>query len=207
MQWPPFHLILPKEHVVLLLPGDDGELEPHVPSMQALQHVREMEWRSLASRATASTPLASACESVPTGAVRHAAPHRNLLRARDGRLSTMQVMRRWSQKVTRVVIPARPCIFCGGPEEDIGHMRLLCARDKEVAGLLCRRVEEFTAEFFPDRQNGGVLGVERAWLQVDGIPDGGCCPWGYEAAIRGGTGGVIPGPCESQALCGGHDPG
>ena len=25
-------------------------------------------------------------------------------------------------------------------------MRLLCARDEEVAGLLCRRVEEFTAE-------------------------------------------------------------
>ena len=36
--------------------------------------------------------------------------------------------------------------FCVGPEEDIGHMRLLCARDEEVAGLLCRRLEEFTAE-------------------------------------------------------------
>ena len=45
---PPVHLILPKEHAVLLVPGDDGELEPHVPSMQALQLVREKSgarWR------------------------------------------------------------------------------------------------------------------------------------------------------------------
>ena len=143
---PPVHLVLPKEHAILLVPGDDGELEPRVPSMQALQHVREMEWRSLAARTRAPTPLAGACEAVPLGAVHHGPTHRNMLRARDGRLSTMQVMRRWRQKLTRVAIRAHPCILCGGPEEDIGHMRLLCARDEEVAGLLCRRVEEFTAE-------------------------------------------------------------
>ena len=143
---PPVHLILPREHAVLLVPGDDGELEPHVPSMQALRLVREMEWRSLAARTRAHTPLASACEAVPLGAVHHGPTHRNMLRAPDGRLSTMQVMRRWRQKLTRVAIPAHPCIFCGRPEEDIGHMRLLCARDEEVARLLCRRVEEFTAE-------------------------------------------------------------
>ena len=143
---PPVHLILPKEHAVLLVPGDDGELEPRVPSMQALQHVKEMEWRSLAARTRAHTPLASACEAVPLGAVHHGPTHRNLLRARDGRLSTMQVMRRWRHKLTRVAIPAHPCIFCGGPEDDIGHMSLLCARDEEVARLLCRRVEEFTAD-------------------------------------------------------------
>ena len=89
---PPVHLIVPKEHAVLLVPGDDGELEPHVPSMQALQHVREMEWRSLAARTRAHTPLASVCEAVPLGAVHHGPTHRNMLRARDGRLSTMQVM-------------------------------------------------------------------------------------------------------------------
>ena len=114
--------------------------------MQALQQIREMEWRLLAARTRAHTPLAGACEAVPLGAVHHGPTHRNMLRARDGRLSTMQVMRRWRQKLTRMAIPAHPCIFCGGPEEDIGHMRLLCARDKEVAGLLCRRVEEFTVE-------------------------------------------------------------
>ena len=59
----------------------------------------------------------------------------------------------------------------------------------------------------PDGQGGGVLGVEGARLQVDGIPDGGCHPRGPEAAVRGGAGGVIPGPCEGQALCGGHGPG
>ena len=143
---PPVHLVLPKEHAILLVPGDNGELEPRVPSMQALQQVREMEWRSLAARTRAHTPLAGACEAMPLGAVHHGPTHRNMLRARDGRLSTMQVMRRWRQKLTRMAIPAHPCIFCGGPEEDIGHMRLLCARDEEVAGLLCRRVEEFTAE-------------------------------------------------------------
>ena len=143
---PPVHLVLPKEHAILLVPGDNGELEPRVPSMQALQQVREMEWRSLAARTRAHTPLAGACEAMPLGAVHHGPTHRNMLRARDGRLSTMQVMRRWRQKLTGMAIPAHPCIFCGGPEEDIGHMRLLSARDEEVAGLLCRRVEEFTAE-------------------------------------------------------------
>ena len=143
---PPVHLVLPKEHAILLVPGDDGELEPRVPSMQAPQHVREMEWRSLAARTRAHTPLAGACEAVPLGAVHHGPTHRNMPRARDGRLSTMQIMRRWRQELTRVAIPAHPCIFCGGPEEDIGHMHLLCARDEEVVGLLCRRVEEFTAE-------------------------------------------------------------
>ena len=143
---PPVHLVLPKEHAILLVPGDDGELEPRVPSMQALHLVRETEWRSLAARTRAHTPLASACKAVPLGVVHHGPTHRNMLRARDGRLSTMQVMRRWRRKLTRVAIPAHPCIFCGGPEEDIGHMRLLCARDEEVARLLCRRVVEFTAE-------------------------------------------------------------
>ena len=57
---PPVHLVQPKEHAVLLGPGDDGELEPHVPSMQALRLFREMEWRSLAARTLAHTPLASA---------------------------------------------------------------------------------------------------------------------------------------------------
>ena len=124
---PPVHLVLPKEHAILLVPGNNGELQPRVPSMQALQQVREMEWRSLVARTRAHT-------------------HRNMLPARDGRLSTMQVMRRWRQKLTRMAIPAHPCIYCGGPDEDIGHMRLLCARDEDVAGLLCRRVEESTAE-------------------------------------------------------------
>ena len=142
----PVHLVLPKEQAVLLVPRDDGEVAPHVPSMQGLQHVRETEWRSLAARTRAHTPLASACEAVPLGALHHGPTHRNMLRASDGRLSTMQVMRRWRQKLTRVAIPAHPFILCGGPEEDISHMALLCARDEEVAQLLCRRVEEFTAE-------------------------------------------------------------
>ena len=105
-----------------------------------------MEWRSLAARTRAHTPLASACEAVPLGAVHHGPTHRNMLRAGDCRLSTMQVMRRWRHKLTHVAIPAHPCIFSGGPVEDIGHMRLLCTRDEEVARLLCRHVEEFTAE-------------------------------------------------------------
>ena len=105
-----------------------------------------MEWRSLAARTTAHTPLAGACEVVPLGAVHHGPTQRNVLRARDGRLSTMQVMRRWRKKITRTAISAHPCIFCEGLEEDTGYMRILCARDKVVARLLCQRVEEFTAE-------------------------------------------------------------
>ena len=93
----PVDLFLPKEHAVLLVPGEDEELEAHVLSMQALQHVKEMEWRPLAARRRSHTPLAGACEAVPLGPVHHGASHRNLLRARDGSLSTKQVMRRWMQ--------------------------------------------------------------------------------------------------------------
>ena len=133
----PIHLVLPKKDTVLLVPSDNGELEPHVPSMQAMQHVREMEWRSLAARTRARW-------LVP---VRHCPWERCTTGQHTGtRLSTMQNMRRWRQKLTRAVVPAQPCIFCGGPKEDIGHMRLLCARDEEVARFLCGRVEEFTAE-------------------------------------------------------------
>ena len=91
---PCVHLVVPKEQAILLVPGGDGELEPRVPSMQALQLVREMEWRSLAARTRAHTPLSSGCEAVPLGAVHHSPTQRNMLRASDGRLSTMQVMRR-----------------------------------------------------------------------------------------------------------------
>ena len=52
---PPVHPLLPNEHATLLVPRDDGELEPHVPSMHALQKVRETEWRSLAARTRAHT--------------------------------------------------------------------------------------------------------------------------------------------------------
>ena len=82
-----------------------------------------MEWHSLAARTRAHTPLAAACEAVPLGAVHHGATQGDLLEQRDGRLPTMQVMRRWRQKVTRTVIPAHPCIFYGRAEEDTGHMK------------------------------------------------------------------------------------
>ena len=143
---PPLQPVLRREQALLLVPGGDEELEPRVPSMPALQLVREMEWRSLAARTRAHTQLASACQAVPLGAVHHGPMHRNMQRARDGHLSTMQIMQPWRQKLTRVAIPAHPCIFCGGPEEDIGHMRSLCTCNKEVTRRLCRRMEEFTAE-------------------------------------------------------------
>ena len=179
---PPFHLVLPKEHAISLVPGDDGELEPRVPSMQALQLVRKMEWRSLAAHTKAHTPLANACEAVPLGAVHHGPTHRNMLRARDGRLSTMQVMRRWRQKLTCVAIPAHPCIFCGGPEEDIGHMRLLCTRDEEVARLLCRSVVEFMAELpLTDRAGEFMAWREHGYRWTESL-----------------TAGVIPGDLKRQ---------
>ena len=143
---PPVHLLLPKEHATLLVPKEDGVLEPHVPSMQALQQVRKAVWNSVAARTRAHMLLAGACEVVPLGAVHHGPTNRDLLRARDGRLPTMEVMRRWRQKVTHTVIPALSCIFCGGPEEDTGHMRILCGRDEAVARLLCAKVEEFTTD-------------------------------------------------------------
>ena len=108
---PPVHLMWPKKHATLLVPREDGVLELHVPFMQALRQIREVEWHSLAVRTRGLTPLARACEAPPLGAVHHGPRQRDVLRARDGRLPTMQVMRRWWQKVTRTVTPAHPCIF------------------------------------------------------------------------------------------------
>ena len=45
----PVHLLLPKEHAILLVPDEGEVLEPHVPSMRALRHVREVVWNSLAA--------------------------------------------------------------------------------------------------------------------------------------------------------------
>ena len=91
-------------------------------------------------------PHAGACKVVPLGTVHHGPTHRDLLRARDSRLPTMQVMRRWRQKITCTLIPTLPCIFCGGPQEDTGHLRILCERDEAVARPLCAKVEEFTVD-------------------------------------------------------------
>ena len=99
-------------------------------------------WNSLAAPTRAHTPLSGACEAVHDGPT-----HRVLVRGRDARLLTMQVRRWWWQKVTRTVIPALACIFSGGSEEDMGHLRILCERDEAVARLLCAKVEEFTADF------------------------------------------------------------
>ena len=145
---PLVYLVLPKEHATLLVPNEDGVLKPHVPSMQTLRQVREVEWHSTAARTRAHT-LAGACECVALGAVHHGPTQRDLLQARDGCLPTMQVMRWWRQKGTCPVIPAHPCIFCGGPEKDTCQMRILCARDEAVARLLCAKVAEFTADLPP----------------------------------------------------------
>ena len=39
---PPVRLLLPKEHATLFVPRDDGEFQPHAPTMQGLQQVTEM---------------------------------------------------------------------------------------------------------------------------------------------------------------------
>ena len=125
---PPVHLMLPKEHATLLVPSEGRVLEPHGPSMQALQEVKEVVWDSLPAHTRYHTPLASACEIVPLRTVHHGPTYQDLLQAHDGRLPTMQVMRRWWQKITRMVILALPCIFSDGPEADMGHLQTLCER-------------------------------------------------------------------------------
>ena len=143
---PPVHLMFPKEHATLLVPHEGGVLEPHVSSTRTLQQVNAVVWDSLAALKRVHTPLAGACEVVPLGTVHHRPTHWDLLRARDGRLPTMQVMRRWRQKITRTVILALLCIFCARPEEDTGHLRILCKRDEAVARLLCAKVDDFAAD-------------------------------------------------------------
>ena len=147
MRTKPVQLALPREHVTLLVPDENGTLEPHVPSMHALQGVRESTWDSLEARTRAHTPLVDACEVVILRMVHHGLAHRDMLRARDGRLPTMQTMRRWRQKVPLQVFPPLPRIFCGGlVEEDIGHLHITCERDADVVRSLCAKVEEVTRD-------------------------------------------------------------
>ena len=81
----------PKGHATLLVPDEGGVPQPHLPSLRTLQQVTEVMWNLLAAHTRAHTPLAGACEAVPLGTVHHGPTYRDLLRARDGRLTTMQV--------------------------------------------------------------------------------------------------------------------
>ena len=83
MKAPPVHLSLPKKHSILLVPRRDGMLQPHAPSMQALQQVREMEVHSLAAHTRAHPPGAAASEAVPLRTVHHGPTNGDLLRALD----------------------------------------------------------------------------------------------------------------------------
>ena len=116
-----------------------------MPSMRALQQVTKVVWERLAARTRDHTLLAAACEVVPLGTVRHGSTRRDLLRARDGASPPCESCDGGSKKVP-MVIAALPCIFCGGPEEDTGHLRIPCERDEVVARLLCAKIEEFTTD-------------------------------------------------------------
>ena len=99
-------LRLPREHAALLVPDDNGVLEPHVPSMRALQLIREAARDSLAARTRAHTPLAGAWEVVPQGAVHQGPGHRDMLCARDGR--------RGATRASAVPHGARPAATSSG---------------------------------------------------------------------------------------------
>ena len=94
-----------------LVPNEGGVLEPNVPTMQTLQQVTAVLWDSLAERTRVHTLSAGGCEAVPLGTMHHGPTHRDVLRANDGRLCTMQVMPKWRQKITDTVILALRCIF------------------------------------------------------------------------------------------------
>ena len=87
---PAIHLMLPKEHATLLVPDGVGVPEPHVPSMRALQQVTKAVWDSLATCTRDHTSLAGASEFLPVDTVHHGPTPQDMLRARDGRLPTMQ---------------------------------------------------------------------------------------------------------------------
>ena len=72
---PPAHLMLPKEGGTLVVPTEGGVREPDVPSMWALQQVREVAWDLLAARTRDHTPLAGACKVVPLGTVHRGPTH------------------------------------------------------------------------------------------------------------------------------------
>ena len=86
-------------------------------------------------------------------------------------------------------------------------MLLLCARDEEVARLLRRRVVEFTAELpLTDRAVEFLAKREHGCRWAESLMAG-VVPGDLKrqfAAVRAAS---SPGPCQGQALCGGHGPG
>ena len=76
-------------------------------------------------------------------------------------------------------------------------MQILCERDEAVARLLCAKIEEFNADL-PLGESHGVHVLERARMQLDGVPDDGRSPGRTQAALRGGEGCVNPGPGEAK---------
>ena len=104
-----------------------------------------MAWDSLVARTKVHTSLAGACEAVPLGTVHHSPTHGDLLQARvppPHHASHAEV----AAKNHPYAGSSAFCISCGGPEEDGGHLRILCERDEAVAWLLCAKVEEFNAD-------------------------------------------------------------
>ena len=86
---PSVHLTLLTEHTTILVPDENGVLEPHVLSMCALQVTRGAAWDALVAHTRAHMPLAGAHEVVPLGAVEHGSTHLDMVHARDSRLPTM----------------------------------------------------------------------------------------------------------------------
>ena len=137
----------------------------------------------MAARTSAYRPLATVFEAVTLGAVHHGPTHKNQPRARDGRPSTMQLMRRWRRKMLPTVIVAHWFIFCAGPEEDTAHMRILCARHEAVTRLVYESVKKVTTEL--PLADGAVVFL--AWKETG-------CRWAAFLMIA-----VVAG--EIQRLC------
>ena len=116
-------------------------------------------------------PLAGAYEVVPLGTVHHGPAHRDILRARDGCLPTMQTVQRWRQKLIRRVLLSLPYIFCGGPEEDTGHICITCERERS----LCAKFEEFAADL-PLANRAMVFMSWKEHVCKWTVPDGGGGP-------------------------------
>ena len=103
-------------------------------------------------------------------------------------------------------VAAHVCIFCRGPPEDTGLKGIMCARDEAVARLVCATVEEFTADLpLADKVIEFMSWKEHGCSSTQSLMTG-VVPGDLKRLSLTVRAASSRGPCEAQAIGGGHDP-
>ena len=137
----PHHLCPPATHMQLLVPDVENRLTTGlVPeSVLARRKAVQSEDFGLALHRR-HTPLGRSVHSSLTVSHLLHSPHLGLLvKSRDDKLPIMEplYLRLERMCILKVTYPRHPCIFCGGPTENLFHMAVVCHIRPEDLAQLC----------------------------------------------------------------------